>query len=726
MASVSFQIRGMDCAEETAALRSALSSVTGIQEVTFDLLSARMTVRSTNDRFPTEEVLRAVKQTGMSAEFVTDAKSSPVREHREGRSLRAVLTIISAVLAAFAFLVHGMQAAWQAALTGQEAGALPTASRLLYLAAIAAGGWFVAPKAWLAARRLRPDMHLLMTVAVFGAVILGEYLEAATVTVLFSLSLTLEHWSVARARRAVAELLALAPPKARVLQNDGSEQMLDAEAVPVGSRIVIKPGEKYPLDGRVLEGQTTVNQAPITGESMPVTKTVGSEVFAGTINVDGAVLVATTKPVSDTTLARIIRMVSEAQSRRAPSEQWVEQFARIYTPVVLCLALLVAIIPPLLLSQPWATWFYQALVLLVIACPCALVISTPVTIVAALVAAARHGILIKGGLYMEVPARLRAVALDKTGTLTMGRPRVQKVVPLSGHSERELLEIAASVEMRSQHPLAQAVVQHATAAGIAARASADFQAIAGKGATAIVNGNQIWIGSHRLLEERSQETPELHEQLTQLSASGASVVVIGEEHHVCGFIAVSDTVRPEARNAVAELKSLGINPVVMLTGDNRGTAETIARETGVDEINAELLPEAKVKVVEDLVRRFGVVAMVGDGVNDAPAMAQSSLGIAMGAIGTDAAIETADIALMTDDLSRLPWLIRHSRRALRTIRANIAASLVVKAAFVCLTVLGKASLWAAIAADTGVSLLVVLNALRLLRTTEIPRIPDHA
>ncbi len=725
MGRATFHIRGMDCAEETATLRHALSSVAEVREVTFNLVTATMTVTSAGEHFPVEEVIHTVQQAGMSAEQVADGAERPILEAKQD-NLRTALVALSTILTVMAFSLHGAQLGWRAALSGHETGQIPLTVRSLYVVALIAGGWLVVPKAWLAARRLRPDMYLLMTVAVVGALTLGEYLEAATVTVLFAVSLALEQWSVGRARRAIGALVALAPPRARVIKDASSEELMEAAVVPIGSQIVVKPGEKFPLDGRVIEGKTNVNQAPITGESLPVAKVVDDEVYAGTINVDGAVVVKTTKSASDTTLARIIRMVSEAQSRRAPSEQWVERFARLYTPVVMCLALLIAAIPPLALGQPWAVWFYRSLVLLVIACPCALVISTPVTIVAALVSATRHGILIKGGLYVEVPAHLQAIALDKTGTLTEGKPRVQTVVPLSGHTEKELLEIAAAVEMRSQHPLAHAIVRHAETAGITPRAAGDFQSIAGKGATASLNGQRFWIGSHALLEERSQETPELHDRLSQLSASGASVVVVGEEDHVCGFVSVADSVRPEAKETLAVLKSLGVRSIVMLTGDNQGTAEAIARKAGIDEIHAELLPDAKVGLVEELVRRYGTIAMVGDGVNDAPALARSSLGIAMGAIGTDAAIETADIALMKDDLSRLPWLIRHSRRALRTIRVNIAVSLLVKAAFIGLTLLGKASLWAAIAADTGVSLLVVLNALRLLRDMDAARITNHA
>lgn len=489
---------------------------------------------------------------------------------------------------------------------------------------------------------------------------------------------------------------------------------MDVAEVTVGSTVVVKPGEKFPLDGRITKGRTQVNQAPITGESLPVPKAPGDEVFAGTINGDGTVEFATTKAAGDTTAAHIIKMVGEAQSRRAPSEQWVERFARYYTPAVMVLAVAVILVPPLLFGGAWSKWFYEGLVLLVIACPCALVISTPVSVVAALASAAKNGVLIKGGLYVELPARLRAVAIDKTGTLTEGAPSVGEVVPVSGHTDGELLEIAAAIEARSEHPLARAVVAHAQERGIRPTPAEDFQVLQGKGASATLGGRPVWIGSHRYLEERSQETPDMHRRLEALSSAGSSVVVVGNDEHVCGFIAVSDRLRTNAAAAVADLRAAGVEHVVMLTGDNRGTGEAVGRLAGVDEIKAELLPADKVAAVEELVRRFGEVAMVGDGVNDTPAMARATLGIAMGAAGTDAAIETADIALMSDDLSKLPWLIRHSKRTLRVIRQNIVASLAVKALFVALTLLGHASLWAAIAADTGMSLLVVFNALRLL------------
>lgn len=716
MARVALMVRGMDCAEEVATLKAELSPMAGVRTLSFDVLNGKMSVEYDEQEIDPERLKAAVARTGMTAETWVDHAEREGTSDR-ARVARSVLTGLSGLLLAAGFVAHGAIAGWHQAIGAEEAASMPLIAKLLYLGSVVAGAWFVAPKAYFALRRFRPDMNLLMCVAVAGAIGIGEYFEAAAVSFLFALSLALEAWSVGRARRAIAALLSLSPTQARVMGSDNNEQLVDAASVVAGTTIVVKPGEKFPLDGRIAKGETTVNQAPITGESLPVPKRVGSEVFAGTINEDGAVEVVTLKPYADSTLAQIIKMVGEAQAKRAPSEQWVERFARVYTPAVMCLALAIAVVPPLL-GGAWSLWFYRALVLLVIACPCALVISTPVSIVAALVASARQGVLIKGGLYVETPATLQALAFDKTGTLTEGRPSVQRVVPRSGHSEEELLRIAAAIEARSEHPLARAIVEYAAGRGFRPEPASDFRAIKGKGASAVLDGRSFWIGSHRFLEEQGQETEELHAELEALASSGASVVVIGEEAHVCGYIALADRVREEARQVVARLKAEGVRHLVMLTGDNRGTAEAIGRETGVDEICAELLPQDKVTAMEDLVRRFGSVAMVGDGVNDAPALARSTLGIAMGAAGTDAALETADVALMGDDVSKLPWLIRHSRRTLGVIRQNIAASLGVKVLFVALTFAGYASLWGAIAADTGMSLLVVFNALRLLRAGE--------
>ena len=726
MRNLEFKIQGMDCAEEIAVLKREIGPIVGgADNLAFDLLRGKMTVVQDSSA-ATTDILRAVQRTGMKASLWSDSALATERNEKSSFSQthgRTVTTVLSGAFTLAGFLLHAVSSGGFGAALGSEGLGLvhsvPLAARILYGLAIISGGWYVAPKAIFAARRLRPDMNLLMTVAVIGAVFIGEWLEAALVSFLFALSLALESWSVGRARRAVEALLDLAPPTARVLK-DGREVEVSAGEVVIGSVFLVKPGDRIPLDGEVARGTSEVNQAPITGESVPVLKEPGSQVFAGTINGNGAMEVWSTKTAADTTLAHIIQLVGAAQAKRAPSEQWVERFARYYTPIVFGAAILVFLIPPLLFGGSWQEWTYRALVLLVIGCPCALVISTPVSIVAALTASARNGVLIKGGVYVEAPARLKAIALDKTGTLTEGRPRVEQVLPEKGISERELLEVAASMESQSDHPLARAIMDFCDEKGIVPREVTNFTAIQGKGAMASIQGRSYWLGSHRYLEERREETPEIHNRLQQLAGDGHSVVVIGDQQRVIGMISLRDAVRVESRSTIEELRRAGIEHVVMLTGDNRPTAEAIARATGVQEVYAELLPEDKVTSIEDLVRRYEHVAMVGDGVNDAPAMARATLGIAMGAVGSDAAIETADIALMSDDLSKLPWLIRHSKRALRIIRQNITLSLAVKALFVALTFGGFASLWAAIAADMGVSLLVIFNALRLLRTRTAP------
>ena len=731
MVTATYKIDGMDCAEEVAALKAELAPLVGVRTLAFDLLNGKMTVEFSETGITSDDLVAAVAKAGLKALPWDGSEPPPSHSAGWARWGRTAMTTGSGSLLLVGLIAHVSLGGWRASVLGEDGQSMPFSVKVLYLGAVVTGSWFVAPKAWRALLRLRPDMNLLMTAAVAGALVIDEFFEAGTVAFLFALSITLEAWSVGRARRAIAALLALTPTQALVLKMGGTnadqnnpsemdqgkqaqEQLLDIAAVPVGSTVLVKPGQKFPLDGKITHGETSVNQAPITGESNPVAKSVGSDVFAGTINEDGTVEFITTKPANETTVAKIIQMVGDAQSKRSPSEQWVEKFARYYTPGVMALAIGVMVLPPLLVDGLWSKWFYEGLVLLVIGCPCALVISTPVSIVAALAAAAKNGVLIKGGLYVEAPAHLRAIALDKTGTLTEGRPAVREVVPLSGHNQKELMEIAAAIEARSEHPLARAVISHAQSLGIHTEAAENFQVVKGKGASATLNGKPVWLGSHRFLEERGQETPEMHDKLELWSSSGSTAVVIGNEEHVCGFIAVADEVRKNAKKAVSDLKAAGIAHVIMLTGDNRGTADAVARETGVDEVKAELLPEEKVKAVEELVRRYGQVAMVGDGVNDAPAMARATLGIAMGAAGTDVAIETADIALMSDDLSRLAWLIRHSKRTLSIIRQNIIASLGVKALFVILTLIGHGSLWAAIAADTGMSLLVVFNALRLL------------
>ena len=697
-----FKIVGMDCAEEASVLKREVGPLVGGENnLSFDILNAKMTVSAKD--VDAEAIVATVARTGMSAEPWVDRPEPVTCEGFWQRHGRSLMTVISGLCLLLAVLLHGIAEGDFLAPFGAETPGrghdTPTASKLLYLIAIMTAGWYVLPRALFAVRRFSPDMNLLMTIAVGGAVAIGEWFEAGAVYFLFPLSLLLESWSVGRARRAVEALMDLAPAVVSVLRANGStEEVSPAQVVP-GTRFLVRPGERIPLDGKIGSGQSDVNQAPITGESKSALKAEGSEVFAGTINGDGALEVVSTKPAGETTLAHIIRMVAESQSRRAPTERWVERFARIYTPAVMALAVAVLLVPSLLLAASWSEWLYRALVLLVISCPCALVISTPVSIVAALAAS----------------ARLRAIAFDKTGTLTEGKPQVLSVVPLNGHKEHELLSRAAALESRSDHPLARAIVGHAEKNGVAINSVEGLRILKGKGAAGSINGREFWLGSHRYLEERGQETAQVHAQAAELSQAGRSVVAMGNEQHVCGLIALGDAIRPDATDTVGSLRRLGVDRIVMLTGDNRDTAAAIAAETGVDEFHAELLPEDKVRLIEKLVGDFGRVAMAGDGVNDAPAMARASIGIAMGAAGSDAAIEAADIALMSDDLAKLPWLICHSRRTLRVIKQNITVSIGVKVVFVALTFAGYASLWAAIAADMGVSLLVIFNALRLLR-----------
>ncbi len=708
----------MDCADEVAILKRDLAPLVGsLDRLSFDILRGKMAVAAGEPALDAAQVQAAVARTGMRAERWMDVQPGTAELGFWQRRGRTVLTAVSGLSAAAGFLIHAADVGWTGAL-GSEGGGPnlmppPTATGL-YVLAIVSGGWFVVGRAWRAVLRLRPDMNLLMTIAVLGGAGIGAWFEAAVVSFLFAFSLALESWSVGRARRAVDALLAIAPDTARLLREDGTEVEMLATEIHVGARLLIKPGDRIPLDGTVVRGDSEVNQAPITGESMPVTKGPGSELFAGTINGSGVLEAEVTRLSGETTLAGIIRMVGEAQTRRAPTEQWVDRFAQIYTPAVLGLALLVTVVPPLLIGGDWGEWFYRGLVLLVIGCPCALVISTPVSIVASLAAAAHNGVLIKGGAFVEAPARLRAIALDKTGTLTEGRPRVVDIVPMSGHTREELLGAMVAMEARSDHPLARAIVQHVTELGIAIKPADDVRAVDGRGVTARIDGKEYWLGSHRYLEEKGQETPEVHEQIEQLSSAGRTVVVMGTTEHVCGFVTLADAIRAASPRAVADLRAAGVEEIVMLTGDNAATAQRIGQEVGISSVRAELLPADKVTAVEELVARYGAVAMIGDGVNDAPAMGRATIGIAMGAAGSDTAIEVADIALMADDLGKLAWLVRHSRRTLAIIRQNVALSLGVKALSVVLAFAGIATLWMAIAADMGVSLLVIANALRLL------------
>ncbi|MGM0486839.1 MAG: heavy metal translocating P-type ATPase [Planctomycetota bacterium] len=715
---IDYKVQGLDCAEEVAILRREVGGLPGVLDLEFDVINARMSVHYDPEAIEPERFVQAIDATGMKATpWKKRLDSEPTSFwSRRGRLVMACLSgglLLSGFISHW--IVHGSIVH---AFAGGHADehVFPLVSLLLYAASAVAGASYVLPKAVHAVRRLRPDMNLLMTIAVLGAMILGEWFEAGTVAFLFAVALLLEHWSVDRARRAIGALLDLSPQTARYIRPEQGEIHEEPpEDVPVGATVLVRPGERIPLDGVVTKGESSVNQAPITGESMPVSKVAGDAVYAGTINEDGALEFEATRAAADTTLARIIHMVEQAQSRRANSQQWVDRFSLYYTPAMMFLAVGLAVLPPLLLGLSWSEWTYRGLVILVIACPCALVISTPVSVVSALASSARQGVLIKGGVYLEAAGRLRALAMDKTGTLTHGRPEVQHIFPLNGHTEAELLQRAAALEAASEHPLARAVLRKAKERNIVFEPAQNFQAHKGKGGEAAIEGRTFWVGSHRFMHEKGQESDKAHARALELEDAGHTVVAIGNETHVCGLISIADAMRPNVTETIQAIKQAGIEHVLMLTGDNEGTARAIADAASIDEFRSELLPEDKVEAVATLAGQYGHVAMVGDGVNDAPAMAAATFGIAMGAMGTDAALETADVALMSDDLGKLPWLIGHSRRTLRVIKQNISFALGLKLLFIILTLLGVASLWMAIAADTGATLLVVLNSLRLLR-----------
>lgn len=590
----------------------------------------------------------------------------------------------------------------------------------LGIAAMLSGGWFLLPKAWLAIRRLRPDINLLVVLAAIGASIIGEWVEASAVVFLFGVAEWLEGWADRRARRATEALLELAP-KTALVKRDGRFIEVPAEQVAVGEIVNARSGMGIPLDGEVVSGESAVNQAPITGESVPVDKKPGDTVFAGTINGEGSLEIRVTKAAGNTTLARIIRLVAEAQEQKAPTQRFVDVFARYYTPLVALVALLVFLVPPLLLGGEWGVWLYRACVLLIIACPCALVIATPVGIVAGLTALARRGVLVKGGAHLETIGRLKGLAVDKTGTITEGKPAVQLVERVVASSDDEILRVAAAIDDHSAHPLAKAVVAFARGQGVSFPRAENYQNRTGRGAEGDIEGHSYFVGNHRFAHELGVRSEDLERRLADIEGKGLSVVVVGHRPHgacrgeVLGIIAIGDTLRANAKQAVEDLHAAGVEQIVMLSGDNQRTADFIARQVGIDEARGDLLPEDKVAAVRVLREKRAVVAMVGDGVNDAPAMATANIGIAMGAAGTDAAIETADIALMQDELGKIAETVRIGRRTMSIIYFNIAFALGLKALFLALTLFGKSSLWLAILADTGATLIVISNALRLLK-----------
>ena len=691
-----FRVEGMDCHEEVVILERRLKPLAGLEAVSADLIGQRLHVKYDAARLTTAAIVDAAGQTGMRVWL----------EHEEPAGGGAAI--------AWRWrLMVGCAAAIGAGLALSAAGRASTAAVCLVAAAVA-GGIFPARRAAAAMRSRTLDINTLMIVAVAGALALGEWLEAASVVFLFSVAQWLELRTMERARQAIRALIDLSPREALV-RGGGLERRVAVDDIRIGDEILLRPGDKVPLDGVVVSGHSDVNESPLTGESMPAVKTPGDDVFAGTINGRGALDVRVTRLVRDTRLARIIHLVETAQASRAPVQSFVDRFARIYTPAVLVFAVMVAVIPPLAGAADPAAWLYRALVLLVISCPCALVISTPVSIVSALSAAARNGVLVKGGAHLERLAEVRVVAFDKTGTLTKGELRVTDVFPLGATRAEDLLRYAAAVESRSEHPVARAIVAHARDTGIAVSPAARVVSVPGMGAEGDVGAARVVIGNERLLQARAIDVPAGVAELLRVRDEGKSVVLVAVNGVLAGGVALADRPRDTAREAIGLLREQGVRWVVMLTGDHERTAARVAAELGLDEHHPQLLPEQKHALVRALRSRHGPVLMVGDGINDAPALAAADVGIAMGAAGSDAAIETADVALMSDELLRLPYAIRLARATLRNVRMNVAISLALKAAFLVMAVTGTATLWMAVLADTGASVIVVGNALRLLR-----------
>lgn len=708
----------MDCAEEAAILRRELSSLQGVQDLSFDVVRAKMVVDYAPAATGPDAIAEAVSRTGMKAEPWSDQPMEQGNWWR--RHSRGLLAWFSGLAVAAAMLdgSRGSSNILLAVLAHHHDGAVSWHQIALFLISIAAGLYYSLPKAWAAVRDGRADMNVLMVISVAGAVTLGEWAEAATVAFLFALANLLESWSMGRARHAVQALLDLSPKEATLLHHD-HEHRVPVEKLNVDDLIHVRPGERIPTDGIVTSGRSAVDQALLTGECVPILKSLGDEVFAGTINGDGALTVRVTRPASDTTLARILRMVEDSQRRRTHSEQWVERFATRYTPIMIAVAVAVAVFPPLFGLGTWNEWFYRSMVILLTSCPCALVISTPVTMVAALTSAAKNGILVKGGIFLEVAATAQAIAFDKTGVLTHGEPEVTEVLMWGDGDRNTLISRIAGLEHRSEHPLARAVVRFAERERIPLAAADQVEALPGRGTTGRAGGESYWIGSSRLLEERSLMNPEVAAKFNALTVGGHTVVAAGSGDRVLALLAIQDQLRPEAADTLQELRRLGFQHLVMLTGDYQQVAEAVASELPLDEVHARLLPEDKAARVRALKQRYQVVAMVGDGINDTQAIATASLGIAIGTKATDVALETADVVLMRNDLRQLPQLFRHAKRALGVVKQNVVFALGTKAIFLIMASLGLATLWMAVAADMGATFLVTLNGLRLLRQSRL-------
>jgi Cd2+/Zn2+-exporting ATPase len=698
------KLEGLHCADCAATVEKTVAKVGGVRSARVNFVSSKLKVEFDPHKVNLGELVRSVERIGYR---VTDQAHKNLDQRHFWRDRETRFMLISGVALAAGLVMRFLTS--DASLF-QIANYAVSPSVICFLLATFFGAFNFAREGWTSIRSLRFTMDALMTLAIVGAIIIQEYVEAASLAFLFSLAELLETFAVERARNSLRELIKLTPDSAQVKRNN-REITLAAEDVEIGDCLVIRPGEKVPLDGEVTSGASSVDQSPITGESVPVSKSVGEKVFAGSVNVEGYLEVRVTERSSTTMLARIIHMVEEAEAQKAPSERFVETFARIYTPAIVALAVIVAIMPPLLLGAAFNEWFVKSLTLLVIACPCALVISTPVSVVSALTNASRNGVLIKGGVYLEAMSKVKVIAFDKTGTLTKGRLKVTDVVSLNGMSETEVLRVAASLESRSSHPIASAIV--AAANGTALESVTDFESMPGKGVRARLGGKKFLIGRPELFSQSPDSVP--MQELRSLQQAGKTAMLVGSEDEMVGIIALQDEIREDAKEMARRLKAAG-KEVVMITGDNPETAKAITEQLGITHYHAALLPEDKVKEIQHLQRKHGGVAMVGDGVNDAPALAAATVGIAMGAGGTDAALETAHVALISDDLSKIPYLIELSQQAHTVIQQNIWASILIKFSLAICVFPGWVSLVVAvIVGDMGASLGVTSNAMRLAR-----------
>ncbi|WP_087693262.1 heavy metal translocating P-type ATPase [Pseudomonas sp. PE-S1G-1] len=691
-----FRIEAMDCPTEQTLIQNKLGKLAGVQQLEFNLINRILGV--THDLPTTAPIIDAIKSLGMQADPIEEGVAPaepPAKKHWWPLA-------VSGVGALGAEVLHFTNAAptWVIALVA--------------LISIFSGGLTTYKKGWIALKNLNLNINALMSIAVTGAILIGQWPEAAMVMFLFTVAELIEAKSLDRARNAISGLMQMTPEQATVLQADGSWVEKEVKVIELGAIVRVRPGERIGLDGEVTSGQSTIDQAPITGESLPIEKTVGDKVFAGTINQAGSLEYKVTAAANNSTLARIIHAVEQAQGARAPTQRFVDTFAKVYTPAVFIFALGVALIPPLFMGGVWFEWVYRALVLLVVACPCALVISTPVTIVSGLAAAARKGILIKGGVYLEGGYKLDYLALDKTGTITHGKPVQTDYLALFPNMEDSAPALAASLAGRSDHPVSLAIANAAVDKNLAVHTVDNFEALTGRGVKGEINGEVYYLGNHRLVEELNLCSPALEKKLFALEKQGKSVVLLLDKSGPLALFAVADTVKDTSREAIQQLHDLGIK-TLMLTGDNTHTAKAIADQVGIDQAQGDLLPTDKLQAIEALYAKGHRVGMVGDGINDAPALARSEIGFAMAAAGTDTAIETADVALMDDDLRKIPAFIRLSRQTSSILKQNIALALVIKAIFLAVTFLGMATMWMAVFADMGVSLLVVFNGLRLLR-----------